>query len=80
MAKTNMVNSRFSRTEEKLLEAIAKIEGLNRSAAVRYCVRFTARAYNLLPAVDCPDCESQQVEQTADDLLICEKCGQEFGK
>ena len=80
MAKTNMVNSRLNPIEEKLLKTIEEAEGLNTSAAIRYCVRFTARAYGLLPAVDCPDCESQRVEKTAGDLLVCSKCGQEFGK
>ena len=81
MAKNNMIYTRLSIAEARLLEEIKEAEKLvSNSAAIRYAIRFTARAYNLLPIFDCPACESQQVEQSADDLLKCEKCGQEFGK
>ena len=52
-----------------------KIEGMNKSSAIRHLIRLGARTYGLLPSVD----YSQQVEQTANDLLVCEKCGQDLG-
>lgn len=73
--------ARLNPTETKLLQKIMEIEGMSKSAAIRYVIRYTARyAYSLLPAVGCPHCHSQKIEPTADDLIACEECGQEFGK
>lgn len=74
------VFARLTETDENIFQAIIKAEGFTRSDALRYVIRFTGRAYGLLPTVDCPDCHSQQVEPTADDLLVCSECGQEFGR
>ena len=72
----NIAYARLNPTEKELLQAIMKIEGMNKSSAIRHLIRLGARIYGLLPSVD----YSQQVEQTANDLLVCEKCGQEFGR
>lgn len=72
----NIAYARLNPMEKELLQAIMKIEGMNKSSAIRHLIRLGARTYGLLPSVD----YSQQVEQTANDLLVCEKCGQEFGR
>jgi transposase-like protein len=74
------IDGRITRPERDIFEAISKIEALSESETIRYIIRLAARAYGLLPTVDCPDCGSQQTSKTADDLRVCEKCGQEFGE
>lgn len=78
--RNKRADARITEQEKNALLAIAHIENLGESDAIRFVIRFAAKAYNLWPTANCPDCDSSKVDAIGGQNVRCENCGTHFAK